>query len=78
MRRGLVCWSVVSLVVVAVLASALAFAQAKPEPRVLSGSDIGFRIEGMNRAGLPMGTLVVRIDGKWVETVPSPSFNRIN
>jgi hypothetical protein len=36
------------------------------EPRVLSGSDLGFRIDGIARDGAPMGTLVVRVDGKWV------------
>ena len=37
-----------------------------PEPGVISGADIGFRVEGTER-GLPVGRLVIRIDGKWVE-----------
>lgn len=41
-------------------------AQQSNEPRVLSGSDLGFRIDGMSRDGVPIGTLVVRVDGKWV------------
>jgi len=41
------------------------------EPRVLSGSDIGFRVERME-AGRASGTLVVRIDGQWVEAVSAP------
>jgi hypothetical protein len=40
------------------------------EPRVLSGSDLGFRIDGIAKDGAPIGTIVVRIDGKWV----SPQF----
>jgi hypothetical protein len=40
------------------------------EPRVLSGSDIGFRIEGIAKDGAPIGAIVVRVDGKWV----SPQF----
>ena len=41
--------------------------QAPPqEPRVLSGPDIGFRVEGLDRSGNPTGTWVVRIDGKWL------------
>ncbi len=40
------------------------------EPRVLSGSDLGFRVEGTARDGAPIGAIVVRIDGKWV----SPQF----
>jgi hypothetical protein len=68
-----------SLVAVGVIASALTSAQAGP-PRslglaateitegttIVSGSDIGFRIE-RTQGGVPMGTLVVRIDGRWVE-----------
>jgi len=68
-----------SLVAVAAIASALTSAQAGP-PRnlglpvpeitegttIVSGSDIGFRIE-RTRDGVPIGTLVVRIDGRWVE-----------
>jgi len=34
-------------------------------PTVLSGGDIGFRVEG-DRGGTPIGTLVVKIDGQWV------------
>ena len=34
--------------------------------RVLSGADVGFRLEG-ERNGKPQGKLVVRVDGKWVE-----------
>ena len=40
------------------------------EPRVLSGSDLGFRVDGAARDGAPIGAIVVRIDGKWV----SPQF----
>lgn len=35
-------------------------------PTVVSGSDLGFRIEG-NKGSVPVGRLVVRIDGRWVE-----------
>ena len=37
------------------------------EPTVLSGSDLGFRVDGHDRDGAQVGTLVVRVDGKWVE-----------
>ena len=36
------------------------------EPVVVSGADIGFRIERYER-GKPIGTLVVRLNGRWVE-----------
>jgi hypothetical protein len=46
-----------------------AYAQAvmvKPvTPTVLTGGDIGFRVEG-DRAGTPVGELVVKINGQWV------------
>ena len=38
----------------------------KVPPTVLSGADIGFRAEG-HKGGVPVGTLVVRVDGKWVD-----------
>ena len=37
-----------------------------PEPRVVSGPDFGVRIEA-EQNGVPVGPLVVRINGKWVE-----------
>lgn len=35
-------------------------------PVVLSGSDIGFRVDG-RKGNTPVGTLVVRLNGQWVE-----------
>jgi hypothetical protein len=35
-------------------------------PVVLAGSDIGFRVES-RRGNTPIGKLVVRVDGQWVE-----------
>ena len=37
------------------------------EHKVISGDDLGFRVERVDRAGTPIGRLVVRIDGHWVE-----------
>ena len=45
-------------------------AAQRGEPRVLSGPDLGFRVHGLAQDGVPIGTLVVRVDGKWV----SPQF----
>ncbi len=36
-------------------------------PTVVSGADIGFRIE-RTQNGIPIGRLVVRVDGRWVDT----------
>ncbi len=41
-------------------------AQIINEPVVLSGADFGFRVESYER-GKPIGTLVVRLNGRWVE-----------
>lgn len=37
------------------------------QPIVVSGNDVGFRIEG-TQDGVPVGRVVVRIDGRWVDT----------
>ena len=44
------------------------WAQTQSEQQVISGSDLGFRVERQGRDGIPIGRLVVRIDGQWVET----------
>ena len=51
MRRTLVLWWVVSLFVAADLASTVTLAQMRMPPMMLSGPDIGFRVEGFNRGG---------------------------
>jgi hypothetical protein len=43
------------------------WAQSLPQQRVISGSDLGFRIEGSRSDGTPTGRLVVRINGQWIE-----------
>ena len=40
--------------------------QSQPNPTVLSGGDVGFRIESYD-GSTPVGKLVVKIDGQWVE-----------
>jgi hypothetical protein len=58
---------VISLVAVAAVASAQArFWKPVPVPRVLSGDDVGFRVEGF-RGEVPSGTIVIRVNGNWVE-----------
>ncbi len=70
-----------SLVVTALLASAAtavatATLQLPPDPRtprILTGPDVGFRLDGTDpRNGRPTGTLMVRINGQWVETSAVP------
>lgn len=72
MTKSVLLW-LVSLVATAVVTAAITMAQTRPaEPRILSGTDIGFRVEGTDaRTGNPTGTLVVRMDGKWVAISPA-------
>lgn len=59
---------VMSLLMVASVVKAQVFEPPRPlpEPRIVSGPDVGFRIEADQR-GVAVGTLVVRVDGKWIE-----------
>jgi len=71
-----VLWAL-SLVIVAVaVASAQAYAyRPLPEPRVFTGADVGFRVEGMT-GEMPTGDVVIRINDQWVKTrlgAPTPT-----
>jgi hypothetical protein len=60
---------VASLIGVAVSVSAQAQAREYrrlPEPRVLSGADVGFRVDGMY-GEVPTGTIVIRVNDRWVD-----------
>ena len=54
-----------SLVAVGTWMQAQTLENRLANPVVISGSDIGFRIEG-RKGNTPVGTLVVRINGQWV------------
>ena len=41
-------------------------------PTVLFGNDVGFRVEG-DRAGTPVGEIVVKINGQWVAADVNPT-----
>ena len=68
----------VSAALLIVAATAWVTAQAvvvnKVAPKVMTGADIGFRVEGL-RGDTPVGTLVVKVNGEWVEAeivTPNP------
>jgi len=44
-------------------------------PTILSGPDIGFRVESW-RGDTPIGKLIVKVDGKWVEVEFASGFKR--
>jgi len=50
--------------------------QPAQEPRVLSGDDIGFRFDRQDREGAVVGTLMVKVNGKWVEARFGSSVRR--
>lgn len=54
------------IVVATVWATAQAVATTPVTPMVMSGADVGFRVEGI-RGNTPVGTLVVKVKGEWVE-----------
>jgi hypothetical protein len=62
-----------SLFAVAAVARGQAYAFEKlPEPIIVSGSDLAFRVEG--RVGTaPVGRVVIRMGGQWVEVGPTPN-----
>lgn len=58
---------VLSLLVVASVVKAQSFQIVPlPEPKIVSGADFGLRIEG-DQNGTAVGTLVVRVNGKWID-----------
>jgi hypothetical protein len=75
LRRVAVLGILWSLSVVGAATIAMAQAPETVPPIVVSGNDVGFRIEGQ-RGQTPVGKIVVRIDGQWVEAslsqLPTP------
>ena len=67
---------VLSLVVVGAAASRLTWAQSTGDKRVISGADLGFRIDS-DRGGVPTGRFVVRVNGTWVEVRESVGAARL-
>jgi hypothetical protein len=68
-RLSLIVGWVVSLVTVAILAHAQGAEILKivPVPQTdIFGGEIGFRVNGM-RGNTPVGSLLVRINGQWVQ-----------
>ncbi len=68
-------WMLLLIVVSAITSSAQASRQGGQlglpsrlileNPMILSGNDVGFRLERI-RDGVPVGGIVIRVDGRWV------------
>ena len=72
-KRLVVCLAI--LVAFWTVASALTAQTA--EKRVVSGSDLGFRIDS-ERGGVPTGRFVVRVNGQWVEVKETVGAARVS
>lgn len=46
-----------------------------PSPTYMTGSDVGFRVDG-TVGGAPAGRLVIRVNGAWVEVQEAPAGPR--
>jgi|KBSSwiStaDraftv2_1062776.scaffolds.fasta_scaffold16165_4 hypothetical protein len=57
---------ILSLVVVAAGSHLIVAQTNNADRRVVSGSDLGFRIDS-ERSGVPTGHFVIRVNGNWVE-----------
>ena len=72
-----VAWAVSLVIVGALTAAAQQQVPRAPfltvAPEFVSGNDLGFRIE-RTVEGVPVGKLVIRVDGRWVDVV-TPSTN---
>jgi len=76
-RIGLVVLWVASLATVATFARAQVLQTVPlPTPVIVSGNDLGFRIEGTQGAR-PVGRLVVRRNGQWVEVAFGTGVPRV-
>jgi len=65
-----------SLVAVGAVSSSAQAQRGRPgvnlltvSPAVVSGGDIGFRLE-RTQDGIAVGRIVIRVDGRWVDTAP--------
>lgn len=80
MRKSIVLVWVLSLVVVAAISAVVGAQVRNLPPRVLSGADVGFRVEGQREemrtdqltgrrepVAVLTGQLVVRVNGQWLE-----------
>ena len=75
-RRG---WWIAFALAALAFAGGWASAQSRSvvpvTPTVLSGGNIGFRVEGYS-GEVAVGKLVIQVNGKWIETDFSGAFRR--
>jgi hypothetical protein len=59
--------TVVLVLFAAVWATAQSIAINKVTPTVISGENVGFRVEGLRGGSTPVGRIVVKVNGQWAE-----------
>ena len=65
--RHLVSVAALLLVVAATWTTAPAVAVNRVALKVLAGENVGFRVEGLRGGVTPVGRVVVKVNGEWVE-----------
>jgi hypothetical protein len=60
-------FAVLLIVTATAWVTAQAFAVDRVTPKVLVGPDVGFRVEGIRAGKTPVGKVVVKVNGEWVE-----------
>jgi hypothetical protein len=55
------------VLVTAAWATAQSVAVNKVTPTVIAGENVGFRVEGLRGGSTPVGRIVVKVNGQWVE-----------
>src|SRR5215207_9842423 len=65
-RRVIIALAIICSLVTWGWATAQMVAIKPVPPRVMTGADVGFRVEGL-RGNTPVGRIVVRVNGDWVE-----------
>jgi hypothetical protein len=81
MRKSVIVWiaSVASAAALSAAVSAQVWPNRADPPRILSGPDIGFRVEGIKSGNqtVAVGRLVVRMNGEWIEASESTGLSRL-
>ena len=74
----IVLWAL-SLIIAGAFAHAQTPAQrgTTPPPTIISGGDLGFKV-ARQQGNRVMGTLVVRINGEWLDAEPAPGAKALS
>jgi len=77
MRLRYVIATIISVIALTAWITAQELAITPVPPKVMTGTDLGFRVEGL-RGATPVGTVVIKVNGEWVEvgTGPGPVRRR--